>query len=165
MSSQHPGRKPKPTQLHVLHGTYNPTRHGRDRDGEVQPEALNPAPPEGLSDNARQHWQQIMESLGEAGILAAMDRDALILYCETWSRWSEANAMLERHGLVFKSPKDNKTPVLSPYFKVSLQTGDQLRRLLTEFGMTPVSRVGLKGKPKPDVPAAGSLAAWMQERA
>ena len=166
MNKINPGRKPKPTSLHLLHGTYNPTRHGRERAGEIQPEPLDLSiePPSILSDRAREHWEVIIKSLAEANILANMDIDALALYCENWAQWAEANENIAKYGMVIRSPRDEKTPVLSPYFSISLKTGDQLRRLLTEFGMTPVSRVGLKGKGKETEPEKGSLADWMKKR-
>ncbi len=166
MNKINPGRKPKPTNLHLLHGTYNPTRHGRDREGEIQPEPINKdieAPPT-LSQSAKEHWHTIMASLSEANILANMDVDALALYCENWAQWAEANAHIEKYGMVIKSPKDNKTPVVSPYLSISLKTGDQLRRLLTEFGMTPASRVGLKGKNTEQEPEERSFGAWEKNR-
>ncbi len=166
MNKKHAGRKPKPTNLHVLHGSYNPTRHGRDREGEIEPTPFDfhREPPKELSPQAREHWNTVLASLEEANILATMDTDGLVLYCETWVRWAEANANIEKFGMVIRSPKDNKTPVQSPYFSISLKTGEQLRRLLTEFGMTPVSRVGLKSGKKTPAPEEGSLAAWIQEK-
>ena len=161
------GRKPKPTNLHVLHGTFNATRHGKERKGDVEPEPLDNemSPPEILSPRAKVHWKDIIASLGTANILANMDIDALILYCENWAKWSEANENIEKFGMVIRSPKDNKTPVLSPYFTISLKTGDQLRRLLTQFGMTPVARIGLKGKKHEPEPEEGSFEAWQKKRA
>ena len=161
------GRKPKPTNLHVLHGTFNATRHGKDRDGDVLPEPFDTdmEPPEQLSDRAKAHWETIIGSLGSANILANMDIDALSLYCENWAKWAEANENIEKYGMVIRSPKDNKTPVLSPYFTISLKTGDQIRRLLTQFGMTPVSRVGLKGSKHTPEPDEGSFEAWQKNRA
>ena len=157
------GRKPKPTTLHVLHGTYNTTRHGRNRDGEVVIDAELEKPE--LSPRAGDHWDHVVADLDAAGVLGSVDQDALKLYCETWVQWDEANEGVRRHGVIIRSPKDKKTPILSPYFTASLKTADMLRRLLTEFGMTPVSRTGLKReKPEPE-PDAGTLAAFMRNNA
>lgn len=160
------GRKAKPTNLHILHGTYNPTRHGRGRAGEMQAEPFDfeQKPPDELGHTAREHWYSVLSVLSEANILGEMDRDGLVLYCETWARWKEANANLEKYGMIIRSPKDNKTPVISPYFNASLKTGDQLRRLLAEYGMTPASRVGLKKITEKETPEENSFSAWVQSR-
>ena len=156
------GKKAKPTNLHILHGTYNVTKHGRDRAGEVQAEPFDfeQQPPPQLSAEARDHWCDVLSALKEANFLGKMDKDGLILYCETWARWVEANMHIETYGMIIRSPKDNKTPITSPYFNASLKLGEQLRRLLSEYGMTPVSRVGLKNITDKETPEESSFEAW-----
>lgn len=161
---EHAGKKPKPTNLHILHGTYHPTRHGRDREGEIQakPFDFEQKPPDELSLNGKDHWLDVLSSLKEANFLGKMDKDGLILYCNIWAQWVEANMNIETYGMIIRSPKDNKTPVLSPYFNASLKLGDQLRRLLSEYGMTPVSRIAIKKAPEKEKPEDNSFAAWKQ---
>ena len=164
MKRPNSGKKAKPTNLHILHGTYNVTRHGRDRAGEVQakPFDFEQKPPKELSPAAKDHWLDVLSALKEANFLGKMDKDGLILYCNIWSRWVEANMNIETYGMIIRSPKDNKTPIMSPYFNASLKLGDQLRRLLSEYGMTPVSRVGIKKTPDKETPEDNSFAAWKQ---
>jgi len=85
--------------------------------------------------------------LHEAGILTAVDADALAAYCELHARWVEANEKIREDGLVIKSPSG--APVQSPYFKISAITFDAMKAMLVEFGMTPSSRARVKStKPK-----------------
>src|SRR6516164_2158447 len=51
------GRRPNPTTLHLLHGTYHTGKHGRDRAGEpVAQGDLYRAPP-GLTPSRRAGWR------------------------------------------------------------------------------------------------------------
>jgi phage terminase small subunit len=79
----------KSAALHVLHGTARPDRATRlaqdsDRFGSLggAPRWLLPA--------ARQLWREIDKSLGRAGVLTALDRTQLALYCQMYARWEEA---------------------------------------------------------------------------
>lgn len=138
------GRKPKPTHLKVLQG--NPGRRPLPAD-EPKLASCFPDPPSHLSEAARQHWAEVGGMLHEAGILTALDADALAAYCELHARWVEANEKIREYGLVIKSPSG--APVQSPYFKISAITFDAMKALLVEFGMTPSSRARVKStKPK-----------------
>ena len=153
------GRKPLPTNLKVIRGTARPCRLE-----EKEPKASTvkrPAAPKNLSDNARKHWQKITKDLACCGVLTRMDQDALAIYCELYARWVEAGDMIQKKGMVIadlryagKTTKDGQritVPVLSPYFRASLKLADQMKQMLTEFGMTPSSRTRIKAdKDQPD---------------
>lgn len=133
------GRKPKPTHLKILQG--NPGRRPLPAD-EPKLEPCFPDPPNHLSEAARKHWGEVGGMLHEAGILTAVDADALAAYCELHARWVEANEKIREYGLVIKSPSG--APVQSPYFKISAITFDAMKAMLVEFGMTPSSRARVK---------------------
>lgn len=67
-----------------------------------------------------------------------MDKAALALYCQAWGRWVEAEDYLKKYGVMVKSP--NGFPMQSPYQAVANKAMEQMRALLTEFGMSPSSR-------------------------
>lgn len=133
------GRKPKPTSLKLLQG--NPGKRPID-DREPQPEVCVPDPPEHLSEAAREHWHQIAHELAEVGILTVLDQDALALYCEAYARWVNANQQIQQFGPLVKAPSGY--PMQSPFLAIANKAFDQMRALLTEFGMTPSSRVRVK---------------------
>lgn len=144
MSKKQGGRPAKPTNLHVLQGTFRTNRHqNRSDEIEVKPFDFEQKPPRELTRDAREHWQQVMEMLRDSGIIGVMDRDGLIMYCETWVKWVESNMNVERYGIVIKK-NNGKGFMLSPYFTASLKLADMMRRLLSEYGMSPVSRIGMK---------------------
>jgi phage terminase small subunit len=43
-----------------------------------------------LLPEARRLWREIDQSLGRAGVLTALDRSQLMLYCQMVARWREA---------------------------------------------------------------------------
>jgi phage terminase small subunit len=79
----------KCARLHALHGTGRRDRVTRpaqdaDRFGPLG------AAPRWLLPVARDLWREINASLGKAGVLTALDRTQLALYCQMYARWEEA---------------------------------------------------------------------------
>jgi len=97
-----------------------------------------PKMPGSLSPDAKKHWKKISSRLHDAGILTVIDSDALEAYCEAYSVWRHATDEIAKRGPVIEDEKG----VLkrSPYFSVAQGAFDQMKALLTEFGMTPSSR-------------------------
>ncbi|MGD9935306.1 MAG: phage terminase small subunit P27 family [Dehalococcoidia bacterium] len=129
------GRKPTPTALKLVRG--NPGRRPLNQD-EPTPRVRVPAAPRHLSDEAKREWHRVGRQLADAGLVTALDRAALAAYCQAWGRWVEAEELLKRHGMLVKSP--NGYPMMSPYLNVANRAMEQMRLLLTEFGMSPSSR-------------------------
>jgi phage terminase small subunit len=81
-----PGPKPTPTALHRLRGTFNATRHGRDRKGE--PEAvgnLSAQAPEWMTPGQQESWAYAMAH-APAGLLKPIDRGVLAVWVEAEDR-------------------------------------------------------------------------------
>ncbi|MFO7905810.1 MAG: phage terminase small subunit P27 family [Pirellulaceae bacterium] len=94
--------------------------------------------PAGLSDKGKAHWKKVSADLKDAGILTNIDVHALAMYCESYARWADANEKIQQYGPVVKTP--NGFPAQSPYIQIANKAFDQMRAMLTEFGMTPSSR-------------------------
>lgn len=97
-----------------------------------------PAPPPEISGEALLEWERICDELSSAGRLDVADRSILVLYCETWEVYRQAMRGVIAHGAIVKH--HNGVAGESPFYKVSRQTSLQLRRLLTDMGLTPASR-------------------------
>jgi P27 family predicted phage terminase small subunit len=130
------GRKPTPAQLKLVQG--NPGRRPVRNDEPKPAPATNPAPPAHLSDEAREHWQQVAAELSAARVLTKLDVDALAMYCESYARWAWANAQIRKHGVLVKTPSGY--PTQSPLLQIANKAFEHMRAMLTEFGMTPSSR-------------------------
>lgn len=92
------GRKPVPTALKIARG--NPG-HRRIRKDEPQPSTdIDLAVPDILLDDAdaRAEWTRTAPMLHRLGVFTEADRDALILYCATFSRWKQAERQLRKSG-------------------------------------------------------------------
>ena len=136
------GRRPLPTSFKVLTGT---ARADRRNDHEPKPEPEVPPCPAHLSPEAKKEWKRLSKELHALGLLALVDRGALALYCTAWGRWVEAEQALRQHGVLVKSP--NGYPMQSPYLAVANKAMEQMRLLLTEFGMSPSSRTRVHAAP------------------
>lgn len=139
------GRKPQPTALKLLHG--NPGRRPLN-ESEPKPNATLPKPPAHLSPVAKKEWRRAGKLLRDLGLLSDLDWAAFAVYCQSWSRWVEAEEALSTYGLMLKSP--NGFPIQSPYLAIANAAMSQIRSLLSEFGLSPASRTRVSALPTSD---------------
>src|SRR5512136_1273338 len=129
------GRRPKPTKLKLLQGTQRSDRVNRQ---EPEPKLEIPSCPRHIQGESRREWKRITKELGAVGLVTRVDRAAIAAYCEAYGRWTEAVSKLHEKGLLVKAPSGY--PILNPYLSIINAALDQMRKFLTEFGMTPSSR-------------------------
>jgi P27 family predicted phage terminase small subunit len=159
-----PGPKPTPTALHRLRGSYNPTRHGRDRAGE--PEAvgdLSDTAPEWMTPGQRESWAHAMAH-APAGLLKAIDHGVLAVWVEAEDRHRVAMIQQARLDAGSSLPLLTKgrdgQPSPSPYLRIIRQAADTMLRAAGELGFSPAARPRLGGAgPRPDE-AAESDTPW-----
>lgn len=138
------GRKALPTNIKVVKGTVRKNRVNKD---EPKPKSDDVSMPDTLSDKAEKCWKQVSDHLKEAGLLTNVDQNALVMYCETFAKWQEANDMVTKKGPLHKTPNGHIQP--SPFISIANKYFNQCKSMMTEFGMTPSSRSGIsssKGK-------------------
>ena len=129
------GRKPKPTNLKLIQGTYRPDRAN---PSEPKPKAIIPPCPKFLQGDARKQYGKMAKKLARIGLMTELDDMALSMLCQAWAEYLEATEQVKKSGILVKSP--NGFPVLNPYLIVANQALKKVRSLLSEFGMTPGSR-------------------------
>jgi len=134
------GRKPKPTNLRVLHG--NPTRRPLKR-GEPKPLACVPDCPAHLDARARGEWARLAPELARLGLVTELDRAMLAGYCAAWSVWVHAREELTKEladdmGPFTITESGYRQP--SPWFSIERQAGREMRAFAIEFGLSPSSR-------------------------
>ncbi len=129
------GRKPKPTALKVIHGTYRPDRAN---PSEPRPRPGIPPCPKFLQGEARDAYRKTAKKLARIGLLTELDDMALSMLCQAWTDYLEATDQVLKSGMLVKSP--NGFPVLNPYLVAANQAAKKVRSLLSECGMTPGSR-------------------------
>ncbi len=118
------GRKPTPTKLKLLRG--NPGHRP-------------------LNETARKEWSRAGNFLLQLGLISDLDLAAFAAYCVAYGRWVEAEQSLQTHGVLMKSPSG--FPMQSPYLSIANRAMEQMRSLLSEFGMSPASRSRVSGIP------------------
>ena len=117
----------KSAALHVLHGTARPDRATRlaqdsDRFGPLG------AAPRWLLPAARELWREIDASLGRAGVLTALDRSQLTLYCQMVARWREAETRVPYEPL----PASYAATIAGIASKLGLNVADRAKLRLPE---------------------------------
>lgn len=129
------GPAPEPTALKILKG--NPGKRPINTDEPVVESSI-PDPPAELSASALVEWDRISVELFNAGMLSGIDLAGLAAYCSIYARWREAEALLQKSGMIISSP--NGYPIQSPYLAIVNKCLQQMRGYLQEFGLSPSSR-------------------------
>jgi phage terminase small subunit len=81
------GRKPKPTALKLIQGTYRPDRANPN---EPNPRPGIPPCPKFLQGEARKQYNRMAKKLARIGLMTELDDMALSMLCQGWSEYLEA---------------------------------------------------------------------------
>ncbi len=134
------GRKAIPAKIHQLKGTYRPDRHEADSVVSVAPGI--PDLPDGLDDVARAEWAWFTKELFDLGIIAKIDKIQMEQICVVYSRWKQAEKIVEREGFTIETK--NGYPVQNPSLNIANQCIKQLQSLCGDFGLSPAARAKMK---------------------
>lgn len=125
------GRKPTAATLKLAAGTHqHPT-----------PAVEVPEPPDVLRDEARAEWERITVELFTMGLIARVDRAALVIYCQSWAEWVHAVEQIAATGPIVQSPQG--FPLLNPWLSVRDRAARTITSMLSEFGLSPAARFRL----------------------
>lgn len=139
-----PGPKPKPT-LTLVGGRTAGKRRPR---GHPKPRPGAPTAPAWLSPRRAPSGAAWSPSSTASGLISALDRAVLSLWCQTWAHFREAEEVLAREGPTTLSTR--KTPETHPAFQVAWNAASLLRSLASELGLSPVGRMRVEVRPEPD---------------
>ena len=132
------GPKQTPSRLRVIKG--NPGNRPMNKQ-EPQMDGL-PVCPDWLSDEGKRKWAELFEDLSAVGLLARVDGSALALACEHWSAAVEARKLFIKHGVLVEGRRGE--PVKNPAAQLFKDNSEAYRKYISEFGLSPSSRAGLK---------------------
>lgn len=135
------GRKPIPTALHELNGSYDKDPQRRRTQEPVAPNET-PTVPDSLDEYGLCEWHHITTLLEQMNLLSSADKAALEIYCQTFSEWRKAVDMCNKYGAwtVYKDKDGHILTRRNEFDRVRERSSESLRRWLTEFGLTPSSR-------------------------
>lgn len=146
------GRRPKPTALHRLQGTFHTGKHGRDRAFEPVAEGELRVAPQGLTPSQLAVWRYAIEHAPKT-LLKKIDRDMLLIWVEARDRWNtarEMQAQLDRDAglkLLIRGPLGL---IESPYNNILDKTAKTMIRVAQDLGFSPAARPRLKTLPEPE---------------
>ncbi len=151
------GPAPKPAKALRLAGSVLAAAR---ESAEPPSDEVLPDCPAWLDEVGRAAWADWLPRIAAMQIMSSGDRDALALMCDTWSRYLEARKRLSEEGEVIRvEGGDGRVTVKrNPWSAVLAEHGDRLRRMMSEFGLTPVGRARIgaakeqaKDAPKEDI--------------
>jgi phage terminase small subunit len=158
------GRRPKPTQLHRLHGTFHTGKHGRDRANEPIAEGdLYRAPP-GLTPSQQANWRYAIAHAPKH-LVKKIDRAMLKIWVVAEDRHDTANQMQARLDAETELKLLIRGPLgllPSPYFDMMDKAAKTMFRAAQELGFSPAARPRLHADP-PE-PADGESSPWAMLR-
>ncbi len=137
------GRKPKPTAIKVLTG--NPGRRPLNR-AEPQPTEADIRVPKGrLPEDGKRLWRALAGQLTRLGVLKATDLPALEMLCLHYAVARQAWEIVDEEGIEVEQETLTGTIIKKrPAASVFRENSMAFKSYLTEFGLTPSSRVRIK---------------------
>lgn len=140
MGKRGPARKP--TNLKLLEG--NPGKRPIPQY-EPKPKPIRPKRPAWLDNEAKREWDRLAPELEKLGLLTTIDGTAFAAYCQSYSRWRQAEETLKKHGTVFKTPSGYIQQL--PQVAIARNYAKIMREFCMQFGLTPASRSSIDLKP------------------
>jgi len=133
------GRKPKPTKLLKLHGTFQKCRRSAK---EPEYKVSVPDCPDWLGDIAKLEWERMTAELKESGIIAKIYQVPLALYCQAYEDYLTALENVRDEGISYRSDKGNQ--IQNPEVNVMHKAREVLMKIAVEFGLTPSSKTRVR---------------------
>jgi len=150
------GPAPKPTAQKVLEGNL-----GKRKLNTAEPQfAEGAVPPPWLNDRAGAEWALVAAELQRLGMLMAVDRSTLGIYCSAVADVEAFSAMIDEQGRMIEMPllakngdavlQDGK-PVMIRRANPAMRWLNEARKLVrlfgSEFGFSPSMRTRIPVKP------------------
>ena len=133
------GPAPMPSTLKRLHGETRPSRLNYR---EPLPRRTAPQPPAELYPAAKRIWRRTVREM-PAGMITAVDADALACYCEAVVRYRQTTSLLARSAPLIRGTRAGDL-IANPLDRVTRGWADQIRLFARELGLTPSARAGLR---------------------
>ena len=137
------GKKPKPTALKELAGKPG---HRPLPESEPKPGPANLKIPRGrLPEDAKRLWKSLAKPLADVGVLRETDLPAFEMLCLHYAVARMGYEEIEEEGIITWNTQGGAKK--HPGATVFIENSRAFRAYLTEFGLTPSSRVRIDADP------------------
>jgi len=161
MGNKHSGRKARPTALTALAG--NPGKRALKVDIALARPETAPACPSWLQNKAKTMYKRLAKILVELDLFTLADVEMLAGYCQSYTRYREAEQAIEDHGLLITetSAAGCTRLVANPAVRISRGCLADAIRIAASFGFSPSDRLK---EPASSSKETDPLTAIMQNR-
>ncbi|TCS82424.1 P27 family predicted phage terminase small subunit [Muricomes intestini] len=129
------GRKPKPTALKTLEG--NPGKRKINKKEPIPGKGI-PTCPEWLLTEAKTEWERLTAVMDQMGVLTEVDRAAFAAYCQSYTRWKEAQEHIDSEWSTFETDKGYQQQ--APWVGIANTNQKLMMQAASEFGLTHSAR-------------------------
>lgn len=131
------GRKPLPAEEKRRRGNPGKRKLPKKPTAKEAAARVAPTPPEHLTGPALEEWNRLGTMLADSERWDAKFQTTFAAYCVAFGRWQESETVLREKGFVVKAPSG--FPIQNPYLAVANKAMEQMRKFLSELGLTPAS--------------------------
>lgn len=135
------GRLKKPIALKKQEGTFR-----KDRDGQkLDLPASLPILPDYISDDAQSYYLGIASKLHKMNLINDVDQTALVLLAEAYDDYRKAKEYIDKNGDVYSVTNQAGEILykLHPKARIMAESWGRVKKMLSEFGLTPSARAKL----------------------
>ena len=134
------GPPPKPTRLKALAGNPGKRPLNRREPVPLKPDKP-PYAPRFLTGEAQKEWHRMVRLLMGLGLYTEVDMMALAMYCQAAGRWIQMETALDHEDPILVTDKGYEYQ--NPRFALAAKYWDQMRKMLSRFGLSPADRTRL----------------------
>lgn len=128
----------KPTNIKLLEG--NPGKRPINKK-EPQPEKELLKCPSWLNNIAKYEWNNLSKQLYNLGLLTKVDKIMLAEFCQSYSRWREAESQLKKDKFLIPTKGGFK---MNPLIAISKIYTSQMNYCIAKLGLSPSDRAKLE---------------------
>lgn len=158
------GRRGPPPNPSVFGLIAGPRGRKAKPSREPKPPTGEPPMPAWLGKIARDEWRRIVPILSQLRVLTVADGAALASYCTAVGELSECTRIIEKEGRIIDKPVFDRNgqqvgtrKAVNPILAMQRDAFARVKQFISEFGLSPASRVRVKTEPAELNDAIGDL--------
>ena len=148
------GPAPIPSVIQIARGDPGHRAKGQYRK-EMKPPSSSFKTPRNLDTEGKKEWKRLMIAFGKMEVqgqklLTDIDKTALILHCQNYSRYLSAGKNVNKNGITIEIKDDKgkvKNVIKNPAVEIELKTGGLHLKTCQQFGFTPSARARIQITP------------------